>query len=282
MIAVTSAKGGVGKTSVTVNLAVHAARILQSVGRADSVVLVDTNFQQADVARYLNVKSPTVVDLLRSPGDITSETIRNHLAHVPQIGLYALLGPPEAITADPSLINSLPYQRILNTLRKTFDFVFIDTPVAEVYHTTFTDLVLPSADAILVPVEPSRVTLESVQSWLRAITMPRHSRGGGVPPEKLSLLLNRARVDVDCSPEDVMDLLPGWRFVGMIPEDHEWMRAANNYQPIALRADPELDAAFRSILQTLTEDPIFGTAPIQSSAKTVSGRFKKLLGLSSD
>ncbi|MEV5751301.1 AAA family ATPase [Actinoallomurus sp. NPDC052308] len=282
VIAVASAKGGVGKTSVTVNLAIHASRILQSVGRGESVVLVDTNFQQADVARFLNVKSPTVLDLLKTSSGFSSETIRNQIAHVPQLGLYALLGPPEAINADPSLVNSLPYQRIINALRKTFDFVFIDTPVAEVYHTTFSDLILPAADAILVPVEPSRVTLEAVQSWLRAITMPRHSRGGGVSPEKLSLLLNRARADVDCSPEDVMDLLPGWRFVGMIPEDHEWMRAANNYQPIALRADPALDTAFRSILQVLTEDPIFGTAPIQSSAKTVSSRFKKILGLSSD
>ncbi|MCO6009164.1 hypothetical protein NE236_29765 [Actinoallomurus purpureus] len=265
---------------MTVNLAIHAARILQSAGRAESVVLVDTNFQQADVARYLNVKSPTIIDLLRSPGGISAETIRNHLAHVPEAGLYALLGPPEAINADPSLVNSLPYHRILAVLRKAFDFVFIDTPVAELYHTTFSDLILPEADAILVPVEPSRVTLEAAHSWLKAVTMPRHSRGGGVAPEKLSLLLNRARVDVDCSPEDVMDLLPGWRFVGMIPEDHEWMRAANNYQPIALRADPELDATFRSILQVLTEDPVFGEAPIGSSANTVAGLFKRILGLS--
>jgi MinD-like ATPase involved in chromosome partitioning or flagellar assembly len=269
----------VGKTSVTVNLAVHAARVLQTVGRAGSVALVDTNFQQADVARYLNVKSPTILDMLRVPGGISPQTVRNHLAHVPEIGLYALLGPPEAINADPSMINSLPYQRILAVLRRVFDFVFVDTPVAELYHTTFTDLILPEADAILVPVEPSRVTLEAVRSWLKAITMPRHSQGGGVAPEKLSLLLNRAQADVNCSPEDVMDLLPSWRFVGMIPEDHEWMRAANSYQLIAMRTDPELEATFSGILRVLTDDPVFSTAASAPPADGAASRLKKLLGL---
>ncbi|MFD0852024.1 hypothetical protein ACFQ07_07315, partial [Actinomadura adrarensis] len=185
---------------------------------------------------------------------------RGRLAQVPEAGLHVLLGPPDAVSADPALINSALYRGILATLREAFDYVIVDTPVAELYHLTFADLILPESDTILVPVEPNRITLESAASWLRAITLPQHSRGGGVAPERLSLILNRARADVECGPEDVMDLMPGWRFVGMIPEDREWMQAANGHRLASLRLGADLETTFRGILQAVTGDPVFAAA----------------------
>ncbi|WP_329246105.1 AAA family ATPase [Actinoallomurus sp. NBC_01490] len=257
VIAVASAKGGVGKTSTTVRLAVLTAKLLQKAGRTGSAVVVDANFRQADVARYLNLKSPTILDLLQAPGALSAQAVRHNLAHVPEVGLYALLGPPDAVSVDPSTVNSTLYRRILTALRQTFDFVFVDTPVAEPYKRTFADLILPEADAILVPLEANRVTLEAVRSWLSAITMPQHSRVPQVSAEKIFMILNRARPDVECGPEEVMDRLRGWRFVGLIPEDEGWIRAVNNRQLMSQRFGPDLERTLRGILRDVSGDPVF-------------------------
>ena len=60
-----------------------------------------------------------------------------------------------------------------------------------------------------------------------------HSLAADELPEKLSLVLNRARSDVGCSPE-VIGLLGGWRFVGLIAEDEGWARAVNTHRLIDL------------------------------------------------
>nr|BFE31518.1 hypothetical protein GCM10010200_037690 [Actinomadura rugatobispora] len=216
-----------------------------------------------------------MLDLLQDGETLTERTARDRLARVPEIDLYALLGPPDPVDADPALINAALYRRLLPALRAAFDLVFVDTPVAELHHTTFTELILPEADAILVPVEPDRVTLEGARSWLRAITTPQHSRGGGVDPQKLSLILNRARADVDCGPEDVMDLLPGWRFAGVVPDDRERMQAVSNRRLGGLHADPELEATLFDVLRVVTADPVFETATPSANAR--HGRWRRLL-----
>ncbi|MEU9025808.1 hypothetical protein [Actinomadura sp. NPDC048394] len=165
-----------GKIKTTVNPADHTARRLQDIGRAGYAIVVDTNFQHADVARYLSRQSPIILDLLQAPDVLSAHSIRQYLAYIPDIGLCVVPGPPDAVSADPTAINSMLYRRIPTVLRQVFYFVFTDTPVADLHHATFVDLILPQPDAILVPVVSNRVTAEAARAWPTAITGLRKSR----------------------------------------------------------------------------------------------------------
>jgi MinD-like ATPase involved in chromosome partitioning or flagellar assembly len=261
-----------------VNLAVHAARLLQNAGRAGSAVIVDVNFERADVARCLNLKSPTVLDLLEAPWTPSAQAVRQNLANIPEIDLYALLAPRHVVSVDLATIDAL-YRRILTALRQTFDFVFIDTPVAVLNHRTFLDLVLPEADAVLVPVEPDRVTLEAIRSWLSAIITPTRQGGSEISPEKIFMILNRAGSDVECGPKEVMDQLGDWRFAGLIPEDEGWMRAVNTNTLTSMRLGPDLERTLQGILGAVSDDPVFAVPARDRSNMPLSGRWKKLLSL---
>lgn len=72
-------KGGVGKTSLTVNSAAFLGRQLAAAGRR--VVVVDMNLQQSDIGSYIHKQSPNVYDIVRNPNLLTAEQIEDALVY---------------------------------------------------------------------------------------------------------------------------------------------------------------------------------------------------------
>src|SRR5699024_10594276 len=157
-LAFAARKGGVGKTTVAVNSAAYLGRALRGSGKR--VVLVDMNLQQADVGAYIHKDSPTVYDLVRNPSRLTSEHIETALVRTERDNAWALPGPGTMADAHPAKVHVDLYSQILELLRGGFDYIIIDTPVAEPFHEVLR-LVLPMANYIVAPVAPSRVTLKN-------------------------------------------------------------------------------------------------------------------------
>ena len=254
VVVVTAPKGGTGKSSLSLNLTAYLGLRLRAQGK--TVCIIDTNFQQADTGKYLNVYQPNITDIYKDQSTLTRERILTKMVHKSELGFSALLGPARSREANPQWINARLYNQILPLLKEHFDYIIVDTPVAELFHDIHRDFALPNADFILVPITPNLATLMNADRWLYEICQPTHVAGGsGVDRNKIGIVLNRHKDTVGLSFEEIQTELSQWRIVGMVPDTDEWQRANNENAIVATRNYRELNDAFSQILYAATGEP---------------------------
>lgn len=221
VLAVFSPKGGVGRTTIAVNLALAIAQLSDR-----RVVLVDGNLTFGDVAVMLNLPlTRTISDLVPYANRLDEDLLDTILATHPS-GLRVLLAPPKPELAD--LVTPEHMSLILARLRELFDYVVVDTMI------TLNDVtlaILDAADKVLVVTTPEIPAIKNVRTFLDT------AAALGYPPDKIELILNRA----DASPGiDVgeIEATLGRRFAGRINSGGlRVVEAANRGTPVVV-ADP--------------------------------------------
>jgi pilus assembly protein CpaE len=178
VVAFFSPKGGVGRTTMAVNVAVAAATEL-----GKRTCLVDASFQFGDVGVLLNLnpKNMSIADLapeIQEGGEFDSidTFIVNHSS-----GVRVLLAPPSPEMAE--LITPAGIRQILELLRAEHDLVFIDC-AAGINDTTLA--VLDSADIILTVLTLEITSIKNMRLFLEIAERLGYERG------KVRLVLNRA------------------------------------------------------------------------------------------
>lgn len=178
LVAVFSPKGGVGRTTIAVNLAVAAAADL-----GIKTVLVDGSFQFGDVGVLLNLnpKNKSIADLVpeleaaEEPESIDTFVI-NHSS-----GVRVLLAPPSPEMAE--MITPGGVRKILEALRATNDLVVVDC-TANFSDTTLA--ILDAADMILTALTLEITSIKNIRLFLEVADQL------GYESSKLKLILNRA------------------------------------------------------------------------------------------
>ena len=276
VITVAVAKGGVGKSSLTLNLAAFLGMKLRKLNR--TICVIDANFQQADAGKYLDTYTPNITEISRDPSILSRDRINEVLVSVPKYNLSVLLGPDNPDDADPSWLRARLFVQILDLLKEKFDYIFIDTPVAEKYHEIFQQFALPEADYIICPVSPNFTTLYNTDNWLRsAVTAPTSSGGANFDKHKIGIVLNQAQEDVGCSEQDVRQTLHEWNFIGSIPFSQGWIKAGNEHELVAGKNFHDIHAVFAEILNHATGEPALldGLEIIEEKKKGIFSIFRK-------
>ncbi len=177
IVTVFSPKGGVGRTTVAVNLAVAAASEL-----GKRVVLVDGSFQFGDVGVLLNLnpKNKSIADLIPEMAEGDPESL-DQVIVTHSSGLRVLLAPPSPEMAE--LITTPYLLRVLERLRESHDLVIVDS--WPWFHETTLSL-LDLSDEILALLTLEITNIKNIRLFLEVADQL------GYPGGKIKLVLNRA------------------------------------------------------------------------------------------
>jgi pilus assembly protein CpaE len=189
VVALFSPKGGVGRTTVAVNMAVAAATEL-----GKKVVLVDGSFQFGDVGVLLNLnpKNKSIADLVPELEQAGHEVesidtfVINHSA-----GIRVLLAPPSPEMAE--LITPSGIKRVIEALRLTHDLVVVDCTA---FFNDTTLAILDSADIILTMLSLEITSIKNMRLFLEVAEQLGYEN-------KVRLVLNRADSALGIRVQDV-------------------------------------------------------------------------------
>jgi pilus assembly protein CpaE len=177
VVAVFSPKGGVGRTTVAVNLAVAAA----SLG-GKRVALMDGSFQFGDVGVLMNLnpKNKSIAELVPELEAGELDSVENYLINHSS-GVRVLLAPPSPEAAEH--VTAAHTKRVVERLRHEYDLVIVDCTA------TFNDTtlaILDEADIILTLLSLEITSIKNMRLFLEVADQLGY---GG---DKIRLVLNRA------------------------------------------------------------------------------------------
>ena len=266
LVSFISNKGGVGKSTTAVNVAVELAST-----HPDRVALIDGSLQMGVCATQLNLRpDATLVDAWQQR-DRLDEKLLTQLMSVHESGLHLLAAPMNAIEA--SEIDDAFLSRVLLMARRSYDYVIIDTfPLFDRTVMAVLDL----CDQAVVVVENVVPTLQTVRGFfdlLEEVDFPAHRQ---------KVLLNR--YSTSAGGPRVSDV---GRYLGrqpdyVVPFDRRVILAANTGQPFVLNAARwnKAASAIRTIvkdLQVSLSEPAAGeTAGFESAQNTPAEQFDRL------
>jgi pilus assembly protein CpaE len=215
LITVFSPKGGVGKTTLAVNLGIALAA-----GGQQKVCIVDLDLGFGDIAITLQMfPARTIADAVALETDLDIESLEPLLTPH-RNGISALVAPVQPDAKDsipPSLIS-----KILVTLKQSFDYVIVDTSPA------FDEHVLQAfdeTDDLLLVATLDVPTLKNVKIAVETLDLLNF------PTPRRRLILNRADDKVGLSPDKVESTL-GMKIQASIPTSPEVANATNSGEPI--------------------------------------------------
>lgn len=218
IIAVFGCKGGVGTTTLAVNLALALREVTRS-----TVALVDADLSFGDVGLHVNVPPVhTINDLVQYVDELDSAMLAQAMVEHPS-GIRVLLSPPRPERAEE--VSARLIGRVLDIASYVFDYIVVDTQ--RVYDDR-TLMVLDKAAIVLLVLTADIGALRNASLFLTL------ARTLGYPADKVMPVLNGTGVETGIREQDVKRVLGGREPFSLESGGVEVALAANQGSPIFL------------------------------------------------
>jgi len=239
VITITSGKGGVGKTTITANLATALAMA------GHQVVAVDADIGLRNLDVMMGLENRIVYDLV----DVAEGRCRLRQALIRDKRLSNLFLLPAAQTKDKTAVQPADMVKICEELRSEFSFVLVDSP-AGIEHGFRT--ALAPADEVIVVTTPE---VAAVRDADRVIGLVE-----AAGKELVELAINRVKPEMVergdmLSVEDVLEIL-AIPLIGVIPEDPEVIVATNKGIPVVLNSLSPSGQAIKDMARRLLGEEV--------------------------
>ena len=239
VITITSGKGGVGKTTVTANLAAALA------AEGAKVVCIDADIGLRNLDVVLGLENRIVYDLV----DAVEGRCRLRQAMIRDKRLPELFLIPAAQTRDKSAVTPSDMVRLCDEIRGEFDWILIDSPAG--IERGFRNAIAP-ADIVIVITNPE---VAAVRDADRIIGLIEAEEKG---PARL--IINRIKQEMVkrgemLTTDDVLELL-AVNLIGIVPDDENVVTSTNRGIPIAIDGRSKAGQAFRNIAKRIRGEQI--------------------------
>ena len=224
IIAVVNQKGGVGKTTTTVNI----TAALHALGRR--VLLCDFD-PQANATSGMgvdkNAASPNVYDVLVAGADPARAVVSTQYGDVLPSNKALAGAGVEMIGIDN---REKLLKNALDSLADRYDFIFIDCPPSL---ELLTLNALCAADSILVPVQGEYFALEGLSDLMNTVRIVRRSLNPRLRLEGVLLTMFDGRTNLALQvAEEVKHYFPGKVYATVIPRNVRLSEAPSHGKPI--------------------------------------------------
>ncbi len=229
IVTVFGAKGGIGKSTVSANLAVALAQMERS-----SVCLVDLDDGFADLADMLDVKPErTLFDLVRDLDMIEREDIGRYVAHHQFTPLDLMAGPS---LLDWRKLHRDDVRRAIELLARNYDTVILDTSGS------MNELMEMAVEVATIVLWVTTTEYASVKDSIEAMRVLRRL---SFSPDRVRIVMNAVSPDDGVAPAVVQEALQQ-RVFWTVPYDKKVRQSTHLGQPAVITA-PNSPAA-RSLI----------------------------------
>jgi pilus assembly protein CpaE len=234
VIGFVGAKGGVGTTTVAVNV----AAALGNIAKPARTLLIDLHQAGGDAALFVGAEPRfSIVDALENTHRLDENLIRSMVGEaVPHVDLLAASERPVAGHLEPAKV-----RRLFEFSATTFSFVIVDLPRTD-------GPVMDALDHVHQLVIVANQELATVKSAGRLASAMRQRYGR----ERVSVVLSRSDRQADIGHSDV-ERVVGCEVTTTFPSDYRVaLQALNKGRPLVLDGGTELSTSFTRYARELS------------------------------